>query len=193
MTNIVETIYVGIDVSKSTLDVYIHPTKKSVTVSNDNTGFKKLKEFLPDQITLVVMEATGGYEKQIFKKLSGFGIAVAIVNPRQIRNFAKALGHLAKTDRVDARIIAQFAEKIGPRATSVKDEKQENLAELRTRRAQLIGMITMEQNRLGKASKSVANSIEKTIKFLRQQVKTLDKAMQEIIAENVDFSKKDKL
>jgi transposase len=193
MTNLGEKIYVGIDVSKSTLDVYIHPVNKVIKVSNDDIGFKKLKEHLPNQITLVAMEATGGYEKQVFKKLSSFGIPVAVVNPRQIKNFAKALGQLAKTDRVDAKIIAQFAEKIEPRVIPVKEEKQEKLVELKTRRSQLIGMITMEKNRLGKAGKTVQKIIENSIKFLEQQLKALNKALQQIIGENIELSKKDKL
>jgi transposase len=193
MTSLPEKIYVGIDVSKSTLDVYIHPTKKTVKVSNDEVGFKKLKEYLSEQVTLVVMEASGGYEKQVFKQLSGFGIPVAVVNPRQIRNFAKALGHLAKTDRVDARIIAQFAEKIEPRVTPVKEKKQETLVELKTRRTQLVDMITMEKNRLDKSNKNIKKNIEKTIKFLEKQLKALNETLQQAIAEDAELYKKDKL
>lgn len=193
MSNLSEKVYVGMDVSSTNLDVYIRPIGQSLKVANDETGIRKLKKQLPKKIDLVVLEATGGYEKLAFKLLSAEGIPVAIVNPRQVRDFAKAMGQLAKTDAIDGKIISLFAEKIEPATKALSDEKQEELTELRSRRKQLVEMITMEKNRLGKSSKPTRDSIEKTLKFLHKELKTIEQKLQTNIAANPEWSKKDKL
>ena len=109
-----EKNYVGIDVSKANLDVYIHPQGQTTRVSNDKKGIKELLEFLPKTTSLIVLEATGGYEQAVARELETAKFFVSVINPRQIRNFAKALGQLAKTDKVDSRILAIFAQKIEP-------------------------------------------------------------------------------
>jgi len=149
-----EKIYVGIDVSKAYLDVYFYPTGKIFRISNDCTGLKKLISSLSTQpIKLIVLEATGGYEKIVARGLQ-VKFPVSVINPRQARDFAKALGQLAKTDKVDSRILALFANKIAPEVRPLKTLKQQALADLKARRKQLVNMITMEKNRLDKTNSS---------------------------------------
>ena len=131
--------FVGIDVSKSTLDVCIEPAVQTLHVNYDEAGIgqivKRLKEISP---TLIVMEATGGLEVRIATELAGTGLPVAVINPRQARDFAKATGQLAKTDRVDAAVLAAFAKAIRPQARPLKDADTRALNDLVSRRRQLI-------------------------------------------------------
>lgn len=187
-----EKSYIGIDVSKSVLDVYILPCKKYMQFDNDAKGVKKLaskmKTFLPK---IIHMEATGGYEKLAAQFLSSNGFPVAVTNPRQIRDFAKALGRLAKTDRIDAETIALFAEKVQPRANVVCNENQQKLAGLDARRRQLIEMITMEKNRLDKADKELKASIQRIIKMLQKELESINKALRGHIENNTESMHKD--
>lgn len=193
MTSLSEKIYVGLDVSSTTLDVYIRPMGLSLKVSNDEIGIQKLKDHLPEKIDLLVLEATGGYEKLTARLLSADNIPVAIVNPRQVRDFAKATGQLAKTDATDGKIIALFAEKIEPPVKQLANEKQQELMDFKSRRKQLVEMITMEKNRLGKSSKTIKKSLEKTIKFLVGELKAMDQKLEKNISEDPQWSKKDEL
>ena len=140
--------FVGIDVSKAYLDVYVRPSGESFRVSHDDAGFVTLiacmRRLAP---TVVVLEATGGYEVTVAVALAGARLPVAVVNPRQIRDFARATGQLAKTDALDARVIALFAEAVRPIARPVPDEHARALGELVARRRQLVDMLTAEQNR----------------------------------------------
>src|SRR5262245_51876155 len=140
--------FVGIDVSKAHLDVYVRPLGESFRVSHDDAGFvtliARVRPFAP---AVVVLEATGGYEVTVAAALAGAGLPVAVVNPRQIRDFARATGQLAKTDALDARIIALFAEAVRPAARPVPDEQARALGELVARRRQLVDMLTAEHNR----------------------------------------------
>lgn len=189
-----EKIHVGIDVSKSILDVYILPCKKYMQFKNNAEGIKKLtlkmKSFSP---TLILMEATGGYEKLVAKTLSTDGLPVAVTNPRQIRDFAKALGKLAKTDQIDAETIALFAEKIQPKANVTCNDNQQQLTERNARRRQLIEMITMEKNRLDKASKDLKPSIRRIIKALEKELETMNEALQVLIQNDEIYSRKNSL
>jgi transposase len=193
MSKLISKYYVGIDVSKNSLDVYIHPLGKSLKVSNDPKGIKELKKSLPKQVTLIVMEATGGYEQLVARTLSEVGLPIAVVNPRQVRDFAKAMGQLAKTDKIDGRIIALFAEKIQPPAKAPVNAKQQELADQRARRRQIVDMLVMEKNRLYKAPPVVKKGIEKSIKFLEKELKLLEAILQQKISEDPVWSKKDKL
>ena len=145
-----QKIYVGIDVSKHHLDVYINSTKQLVKVTNDQIGIQELTTILSKQqpITLIVLEATGGYERLVARTLAEAKFPMRIMNPRQVRDFAKALGQLAKTDQVDCRILALFAEKVEPAARPLRTQEQQDLVDLKGRRQQLVDMITMEKNRL---------------------------------------------
>lgn len=193
MTENAEKNYVGIDVSKHNLDISIQPLGQNFTVSNDCTGYKELLSKLPKHVALAVFEATGGYERNAAKSLSVAGIPIAIVNPRQVRDFAKATGKLAKTDKIDSDIISLFAEKIEPRQTILNDEKQQKASELRSRRKQVVEMITMEKNRLDKASKGIAKTINKTITFLEKQLQKIEAKLQKHIDGDEQLAQKDKI
>jgi transposase len=140
--------FVGIDVSKAHLDVYVRPLGESFRVSHDDAGFVTLIARVgPIAPAVLVLEATGGYEVTIAAALAGAGLPVAVVNPRQIRDFARATGQLAKTDALDARIIALFAEAVRPVARPLPDAQARALGDLVARRRQLVDMLTAEQNR----------------------------------------------
>lgn len=139
---------VGIDVSKAHLDVHIHPTGTAFRVSHDEAGLATLLgRVRPLAPTVLVLEATGGYEITVAATLASAGLPVAVVNPRQIRDFARATGQLAKTDTLDARVIALFAEAVRPAPRPVPDEQAQALGELIARRRQLVEMLGAEQNR----------------------------------------------
>lgn len=173
---------VGIDVSKKMLDVFVLPENKFMQFNNDAKGWEKLtqkmQKFSPD---LIVMESTGGYEKPVANRLAKAKLPVSVINPRQIRDFAKSLGILAKTDKIDAKVIALFAEKIMPPANTIYDEQQQVLAEKNARRRQLVDMITMEKNRLDKVSKDGKKSIERIIKALEKELQGINNALQKTI------------
>jgi transposase len=177
--------YIGIDVSKATLDVFVRPFDKHMQFKNDKSGWKKLVQkitsFTP---TLLVMEATGGYEKPAAQALTKATLPVCVINPRQVRDFAKSLGKLAKTDKIDAHVIALFAEKITPAANVVCDEAQQQLSEYNTRRRQLLDMINQEKNRLDKANSDVKKSLRRIIRTLEKEVSDIDKVLHKCIQAN---------
>lgn len=181
--------YVGIDVSKHQSDIYLLPTQQHFTITNNAQGFKALIKVLSTLgEVLIVMEATGGYEKPIAKALKKAGFAVAVVNPRQIRDFAKALGKLAKTDKIDAQVIALFAQKIQPQPSFSIDENRDKLAELTARRTQLIDMMTMERNRLDKLSQDGKKSINRVLKTLQKELEDIQAQQQALIAQDTTYS-----
>jgi len=168
--------FVGIDVSKSTLDVCIEPLGQTLHVAYDEAGARqvvsRLKELGP---ALIVMEATGGLEVRIATELSIKGLPVAIINPRQARDFAKATGQLAKTDRVDAAVLAAFAKAIRPQVRPLKDADTRALDDMVSRRRQLINMRVQETLRLGTAaSKPLEKSLNKHIAWLDKQIAGID-------------------
>ena len=147
-------IFIGIDVSKARLDVAMRPSAEKLSVSNDEAGIqalvKRLSELKP---VLIVLEATGGLERSVSGTLGSAQLPVVVVNPRQVRDFAKATGQLAKTDRIDAEVMARFAEVIRPPLRPLPDEVSLELRALIARRRQLIEMMVAEKNRLSAASK----------------------------------------
>jgi len=172
-----QSVFVGIDVSKDRLDVHLLPSGEAFAVARNGEGLDqliaRLAEIAP---ALIVLEATGGFERTVAAALAGAGLPLAVVNPRQIRNFARAIGRLAKTDRLDAEAIALFAERIRPEPRPMADADAQALAELVARRRQLIQMITMEANRRRQArSKRVRRTIEATLKTLEAQLAELDR------------------
>ncbi|MGQ3890356.1 IS110 family transposase, partial [Legionella sp. CNM-1927-20] len=187
-------IYIGIDVSKATLDVFILPNKKFMQFTNDAQGIQKLlnKAVLFSE-ALIVMESTGGYEAQASPMLSKANFNVCVINPRQIRDFAKALGRLAKTDKVDAQIIALFASKIMPKPNVVYNEQQEKLAANHTRRRQLIEMIIAEKNRLDKASAEQVESIQRVLDTLEKELTRIEETQQHLLNHNNALSEKKNL
>jgi transposase len=175
--------FIGIDVSQSSWDVHVLPEGRSFSIRVDDGAADRLFAQLGSPAaTLVVVEATGGVERELVAALLEAGWTVAVVNPRCIRDFAKALGRLAKTDRLDAEMIAEFARRIQPRPTQKTPEKQERLEALVTRRRQLVGLRSMERTRkLQAADRTAKQSIDKTIRFLDRQVADLDQAIAKLI------------
>jgi transposase len=187
-------LFLGIDLSKQWLDAHLLPSGQTWHVATDPAALELWAEALPHGLTLVVMEATGGLETAVAAVLAHRGFPVAIVNPRQMRDFARALGRLAKTDRLDARVIALFAERIRPVPRPLKDEQQRELDELLARRRQLIEMLAAEKNRLTQAhSKRVRTSIAKTIQWLERQIAGRDKEIDGLIKASPLWRERDDL
>jgi len=165
-------VFVGIDVSKPRLDVHVRPSGESWSVTNDAVGHSELVRKLGGMSpTLVVLEATGGYQASVVAELGANAIAVAVVNPRQVRDFAKATGRLAKTDAIDAAVLSHFAESIRPEPRPLPDDLTVELQALVTRRRQLIDMRTAESNRLETCRVlPVRRNIQKMINMLDKQI-----------------------
>lgn len=174
--------FIGIDVSKATLDV-AWVEGRTYQVRNDAEGHLALLQGLPQPGScLIVLEATGGYERAVAVALVDAGHVLSIVNPRQVRDFAKALGLLAKTDRIDARTIAVFGEKIRPRAWALAHEKQDELNQLVTRRRQLIVDRTSEKNRQQQAtSRFVRKGIVESLDQIRRQIRRVEQEIERLI------------
>jgi transposase len=171
-----EQIIVGIDVSKESLDVAVVPSEMLKNFSNNETGCANLTAWLKTlQPTIIVMEATGGLEMMAASLMSAANLPVVIVNPRQVRNFAKALGKLAKTDAIDAIVIARFAQAVKPDIRPLKDEQTQILKALITRRKQLIEMMVAEQNRHGSSHRKLKAAILKNIDWLKKQLQEIDR------------------
>lgn len=168
--------FVGIDVSKSTLDVCIEPEGQTLHVAYDETGISQIVDCLKEvRPTLIVLEATGGLEVRIATELASKGLPVAVINPRQARDFAKATGQLAKTDQVDAAVLAAFAKAIRPQVRPLKDEDTCALNDMVSRRRQLIDMRVQETLRLATAaSKPLQKNLNKHIVWLDKQIAEID-------------------
>jgi len=180
------SVYIGIDVSKAHLDVAIQPRGVHVHLNNDADGVRQLLEQLHQlEVTveqpLIVLEATGGYESLSAATLAAAGYRVAVVNPRFVRDFAKAGGRLAKTDRIDSDVLALFAERMQPAVYPLPNAEQVALAEVVGRRRQIIEMMTAEKNRLAMASESIRRSIRQHIEYLEGQLQSIDKELDELI------------
>lgn len=186
--------YIGIDVAKNKLDVCIRSTGECFQVDNTSTGHQLLiKRLSPQANSLVVVEATGGYEQSVVQALQQAAFTLAVVNPRQVRDFAKALGHLAKTDKLDAYVLARFAEAIKPQASAPVSQSRQELQEKQQRRKQLVDMLALEKNRLAQATGSVKEHIKDSIKFLEKQLKALEKELFASIAADKELSAKESL
>jgi transposase len=168
-------VFVGVDVSKDSLDVAIGAEKDIITFANDQKGVDALvKKLSRIDAQLTVFESTGGYELLAASSLSGAGLPVVIVNPRQVRNFAKATGILAKTDAIDARVIAHFAEAVKPDVRPLKDRATSELTALVTRRRQIVEMIVAESNRLKLANKRNIKDIKDHIRWLQKRLDKIE-------------------
>jgi transposase len=174
--------YVGVDVSKTQLDVALLPSAECWSEPNDEAGIARVVRRL-DALApaLVVLEATGGLERALTAALVQAPLPVAVVNPRQVRDFAKATGTLAKTDRIDAAVLALFAERVRPEVRELADEALQELDALMTRRRQLLGMITAEHNRSLTAPRSVQKRIQTHVKWLRRKLAGVDSELDEAI------------
>jgi transposase len=163
-----QAVVVGIDVSKDWLDVAMGV--ESSRVANDAEGIGALLERLRQGVELVVMEATGGYETQAASAIAGAGLRLAVVNPRQVRDFAKATGRLAKSDRIDAQVIAAFGEAIEPQVVRLPDEQTKELQDLVMRRQQLVAMKVQESNRLAMMTGAAKKQIKTHIAWLEKAI-----------------------
>ena len=189
--------YVGVDVSKARLDVAVLPTGESFAVANDEEGFDELLGRLGEEApitTLVVLEASGGFERPVAATLAAAKIAVCVVNPRQSRDFARATGKLAKTDRLDARLLARFAQAVQPLPRALPDEQAREFQAILARRAQIISMMTAEKNRLGAtASKAVGGRIRAHLRWLEKELARTDGDLEEAIEDNPTFKQNEAL
>jgi transposase len=171
--------FIGIDVAKAQLEFAVRPSGETGTVPNDDAGIRALvsqcQELAP---TLLVLEATGGYEAAIVAALAAVALPVVVANPRQVRDFAKATGQLAKTDALDAQVLALFAERVQPAPRPLPDETVQALDALLTRRRQLLGMLTAERNRLLVAAPAVRRDLQQHIRFLERRVREADGELQ---------------
>ena len=189
-----EATYVGIDVAKSRVDVATRPGGDVWRVDYDESGIASLIAQLQTlNSAAVLLEATGGIEVPLVSALAAASLPVVVVNPRQVRDFAKATGRLAKTDALDARVLAQFAEAVRPPLRPLRDADTQNLNELTTRRNQLITMLVAEKNRLERGTGSVHPRIEAHINWLEKELKDLDKELRETLLRSPVWRQKDDL
>lgn len=190
-----EEIFVGIDVAKDHVDVHVIPAQQSCRFARDSRGIeslvKRMKKHAP---TLIVLESTGGYELIVAGALLASGLPATVINPRQARDFAKAIGKLAKTDSLDALVLARFAEAVRPPVRPIATQQQQLLKDLTSRRVQLVKTRTAEKNRLSRVSSSVVReSIETVIAVLNQQIKEIDRQLRDLIKANPDWNETDRL
>lgn len=171
--------FVGIDVAKATLDIAVRPTGETWQVANEDRVFPdlvaRLRTLAP---TRIVLEATGGYEHAVVAALATAGLPVVVVNPRQVRDFGRATGQLAKTDRIDAALLALFAERVQPELRLLPDEALQALDAFLSRRRQLLEMLIAERNRLGFAKRAIRRDIDQHIRWLEKRLKDVDRELE---------------
>jgi transposase len=188
-------VSVGIDVSKSTLDIAVHETGETWSSNNDSNGGAALATKLELlKATSIVLEATGGFEIVITATLSAADLPVIVVNPRQVRDFAKATGQLAKTDRIDCRVLAHFAAAINPPVRPVKSEETQHLEALLARRRQIVEMLVAEKNRLANnRDHAVVKDLKTHIAWLERRLKSSDDELQRVLKTSPAWRERDDL
>lgn len=187
-------IFVGIDVSKAWLDIAVHEQEEAFRTGNDDTGIaslvKRLKKMKP---ALIVLEPTGGLEMLVVAELAHAGLPVVAINAKRVRDFARATGQLAKTDKLDAKVLAHFAAAVRPALRNLRSEEEEQLTALLTRRKQVLDMLTMEKNRLVTVRAKMRSEIASHIQWLSKSLKALDKEMADFVASTPVWKEKDAL
>jgi transposase len=187
-------VHVGVDVSKASLDVGVHQTGAFCSLRNNPAGIKsllaRLRWLKPH---LILLEASGGYERRLLDALGSAGLPVAVVNPRQLRDFARATGVLAKTDKIDALVLARFAATVRPELRRLSNARERDLSALQARRRQLIEMLTAEKNRLEKAPPIAAKDVKGHIRYLERRLVILDKALQDLVRSNPEWQIREQL
>jgi len=177
-----QDVFAGIDVSKENLEVCIRPQEERMCFAQSEDGWALMSQFLQSfSPRLVVLEATGGLERGAVATLAAQGLPVVVVNPRQVRHFAISKGILAKTDKIDARVIAQFAESIRPEIRPLKDLEAQELDSLATRRRQIVQMLAAEKNRLQSAAGWARGDIRMHIEWLEKRLEKIEKDMDRMI------------
>lgn len=190
-----EQVFVGIDVAKDRLDVHVRPSGEAFAVARDSEGVASLVDRLADlKPGLIVLEATGGFETVVAGAVAAAGLPLAVINPRQIREFARATGRLAKTDKLDAEINALFAERIQPEPRPVPDNQARALAELIARRRQIVDMMTMERNRRHMlTSKRLIKSVDRLLAVLQKELSSLEHELDDTIRGTPAWREKEEL
>jgi transposase len=190
-----DTLFVGIDVSKARLDVAVRPSGEHFAVSRDGKGLEELVRRLRAlKPTLVAVEATGGYEKVVAAAIAGAGLPLAVVNPARVRDFARASGKRAKTDPIDAAVIAHFAEAMKPAVRPVADEEAQFFADLIARRRQITEMIAAEKQREQRAfNRHLRKSIARLIAALEKELASIDSQLDELILSSAVWREKEDL
>ena len=187
-------IYVGIDVAKARVDVAVRPVGDRCEVSNDEAGIAELVAQMQHlKPAALVLEASGGLELPLVAALAAASLPVVVVNPRQVRDFAKATGRLAKTDSLDAAVLAHFAEAVRPPLRPLRDADTQVLNSLVARRHQVMTMLVAEKNRLSSATTAVRPSIEAHIAWLKQELDDLDQGLRQTLRQSAVWREKDDL
>jgi len=184
--------FVGVDVSKATLDFALNE-ESSVSIKNTTEQIvsKLIGAITDPSSTIVVMEATGGYEDRLVTLLHQYNIAVAVVNPRRVRDFARGIGIDAKTDPIDATVISRYGQVVKPAAQVAKSEEDKKLRALVERRRQLLGLVVQERNRLQQtADLEIQDYIRQSLETLQKQVKTIDKRLEKCVKANTEHARK---
>jgi transposase len=187
-------VFVGIDVSKQWLDVAVYENPEVWRVSNEPSGWLELvKRLKPLAPSLVVLEATGGFEMLVTAGLHHAHLPVVVMNAKRVRDFARATGRWAKTDKLDAKVIAHFAAAVRPALRDLPDEQEEQLTALLTRRRQLLEMLTIEKNRLGTVRATMRPEIEEHLQWLSEKVADLDAEIDDFIRQSPTWQATDEL
>jgi len=189
-----ELTFIGIDVAKTRLDVAIRPTDRQWQVAYSEKGIQELVEQITElKPTLVLLEASGGLELPMVAALAASNLPVVVVNPRQVRDFARATGKLAKTDALDAQVLAHFAEAIRPLPRSLPDTETQSLTALVARRNQVMGMLVAEKNRLRTSRPPVSQRIQFHIDWLEQELDEIDRGLKEMLRNSPVWQEKENL
>jgi transposase len=188
-----ELVYVGMDISKATIDICVSDGEVWQAPNDDRAMDELVERIVALGATLVVLEATGGYELRAAGALAAARVPVAVVNPRQVRSYARSVGQLAKTDRIDARILARFAAAVRPEPRPLPDAETSELEAMITRRRQLIEMITAERNRLELATPVTSRQIKLHIGWLRRQLAKVDEGIDGLVRRSPLWRAKDDL
>lgn len=185
-------IFVGIDISKAWLDIAVHERETCWRAGNNDQGIAELvvelKKLAP---ALVLLEATGGYEMLLVAELADAGLPVVVTNPRRVRGFARSTGRLAKTDKLDAKLLAHFAAAVRPPVRSLPSDDEEQLTGLLTRRRQIVDMLTVEKNRLHTVRPALRSDIEEHILWLQEKLSKLDEEVEQFVQTTPLWKEKD--
>lgn len=188
-------MFIGIDVSKDRLDVHVRPSGEAFALTRDGAGLEELVTRVRALVPrLIVLEATGGFETVVASAIGAAALPLAVVNPRQIRAFAAACGQWAKTDRLDAEVIAHFAEAVQPEARAIPDESARALGELVTRRRQIIGMMVAERNRRRQLTQPrLVKTVDRILATLQEQLSAIERDIDEAIRGTPAWREKEEL
>jgi transposase len=187
-------VFIGVDVSKERLDVAVGSSGETISFANSEDGIALLSDFIkPQAPALVLFEATGGWEMNAVHHLAAQRLPLVVLNPRQVRDFAKATGQLAKTDAIDARVLARFGQAVRPEVRPLKPEELRKLDALITRRRQIVEMITAEQNRRGSAPEWIRPDIEELIAILKKRLAAINRELNKLIRKSPLWREKDRI